>query len=77
MNYWIKSFLQEMANACEFAECYKENNNVLHLMSAGSYRESAFHYLFNAKEEISKEEWKIWSEIYWDFYRDLNNFVLE
>ena len=74
---WIEIFLQELWNAWDFVECYKENGNILHLMSAGGHREEAFHYLSMAKESLSKEEWKVWSEIYWDFYTDLNNFVLQ
>lgn len=76
MNVYIRDSLKEMETAFECAKGYKKNDNPLRLLTAGAHRDRAYRYLFTAKEWISDEEWKIWKEIYWDFYQDLSEYVL-
>lgn len=76
MNFRIKIALQNMRDAVEFVDNYKKEGNVLFLLSAGAKDREAFRYIFEAKKFIPEEEWKIWDEIYWDFYQDLNYYVL-
>ena len=77
MNIYIKDTLSEMATAFECVKNYKEDGNPLRLLTAGGHRDRAYRDLFAGKKWISDEEWKIWEEIYWDFYWDLSDYVLE
>jgi len=77
MNFRIKIALQDMRDAVEFVDSYKKEGNVLFLLSAGAKDREAFRHIFEAKKFIPEEEWNEWNEIYWDFYQDLNYYVLE
>lgn len=77
MNVYIRESLKEMKTAFECVKDYKKDDNPLRLLTAGGHRDRAYRCLFTAKEWISDEEWEIWKEIYWDFYWDLSDLVLE
>jgi len=78
MNVFIEAMLGDIQRAVEFVELYKENKNLLHLISAGEYSGKALHHLFLAKEceSMSSEEYREWEDIYWEFSGDLRIFTL-
>ena len=77
MSIYIRDFLEEVKYAVQCVKDYKCSDNSLRLLTAGEHRSKAYRYLFQAKDFISESEWEVWSEIYWDFYHDLSDLVLE
>ena len=78
MEWSIERFLDALKSTFEWTELYMDcKSQGLRLLNAGQNLQNAWHYLWIAKDYLEEEEWKVWQEIYWDFYKDLMDYISE